>query len=109
MCKINIHKRCRNNVANNCGTNTKDMAQILQEMGISGEKLRPKTKKVNSVTAYINRFKYKKNVLNIENLSHLQLVRPYKFSSIIFVIVQALDPINESSLLLSLDHVILAF
>ncbi|KAL8613730.1 Calcium-independent protein kinase C [Nucella lapillus] len=41
VCKMNIHKRCQRNVANNCGTNTRDMAQILQEMGISWEKLGP--------------------------------------------------------------------
>ncbi|KAK7104052.1 calcium-independent protein kinase C-like isoform X2 [Littorina saxatilis] len=47
VCKMNIHKRCQRNVANNCGTNTRDMAQILQEMGISWEKLgpRPRQKK----------------------------------------------------------------
>ncbi|PVD26674.1 hypothetical protein C0Q70_14352 [Pomacea canaliculata] len=39
VCKMNIHKRCQRNVANNCGTNTRGMAQILQEMGISWEKL----------------------------------------------------------------------
>ncbi|CAG5136427.1 unnamed protein product, partial [Candidula unifasciata] len=47
VCKMNIHKRCQKNVANNCGTNTRDMAQILQEMGISGDKLRPKSKKLS--------------------------------------------------------------
>ncbi|CAG5123086.1 unnamed protein product, partial [Candidula unifasciata] len=45
VCKMNIHKRCQKNVANNCGTNTKYMAQILQEMGISGGQLRQKSKK----------------------------------------------------------------
>ncbi|KAK3776694.1 hypothetical protein RRG08_045517 [Elysia crispata] len=48
VCKMNIHKRCQKNVANNCGTNTRDMAQIFQQMGISGDKLRPKTKKVSA-------------------------------------------------------------
>jgi len=42
VCKMNIHKRCQKNVANNCGTNTREMAALLQEMGISGDKLRPK-------------------------------------------------------------------
>ena len=37
---MNVHKRCEKNVANNCGINTRDMAQILQELGISGDKLR---------------------------------------------------------------------
>ena len=39
VCKMNVHKRCKKNVANNCGINTRDMAQILQEMGIPIDKL----------------------------------------------------------------------
>ena len=53
VCKMNIHKRCQKNVANNCGTNTRDMAQIFQQMGISGDKLRPKTKKVSAVWYHV--------------------------------------------------------
>ncbi|KAK7492291.1 hypothetical protein BaRGS_00016388 [Batillaria attramentaria] len=41
VCKMNIHKRCQRNVANNCGTNTRDMAQIFQEMGITWDKINP--------------------------------------------------------------------
>ncbi|XP_015185036.1 PREDICTED: protein kinase C isoform X2 [Polistes dominula] len=37
-CNINIHKRCQKNVANNCGTNTKAMAEILSAMNISPDK-----------------------------------------------------------------------
>lgn len=37
VCKLNVHKRCEKNVANNCGINTKDMAKILQEIGIFGD------------------------------------------------------------------------
>ena len=44
-CKMNVHKRCEKNVANNCGINTRDMADILKELGISGDKL-SKPKKV---------------------------------------------------------------
>ncbi|XP_033735164.1 calcium-independent protein kinase C-like [Pecten maximus] len=44
-CKLNVHKRCQKNVANNCGINTRDMAQILQEMGITCDKLSQKPKK----------------------------------------------------------------
>lgn len=35
---MNVHKRCQKNVANNCGINTKQMAAILNEMGISPDK-----------------------------------------------------------------------
>lgn len=31
---MNVHKRCVKNVANNCGINTKQMAEILKEIGI---------------------------------------------------------------------------
>lgn len=42
---MNVHKRCQKNVANNCGINTRDMAQILQEMGITTDKLTQKGRK----------------------------------------------------------------
>lgn len=34
VCNLNVHKRCQKNVANNCGINTKEMAEILNEIGI---------------------------------------------------------------------------
>ena len=46
-CKVNCHKRCELNVANNCGINTKEMADILKEMGVDlTEKPKPGKKKV---------------------------------------------------------------
>lgn len=41
VCSMNVHKRCQKNVANNCGINTKQMAEILSEMGISPDKQVP--------------------------------------------------------------------
>ena len=38
VCKINVHKRCQKNVANNCGINTREMAEILSELGITTDK-----------------------------------------------------------------------
>lgn len=35
---MNVHKRCQKNVANNCGIDTKKMALLLNEMGISPDK-----------------------------------------------------------------------
>ena len=35
-CKMNVHKRCHRNVANNCGINAKEMAQRLKDMGLTG-------------------------------------------------------------------------
>lgn len=48
-CKMNVHKRCQKNVANNCGINTRDMAQILQEMGLNTDKLTQKGRKKASL------------------------------------------------------------
>ena len=36
---MNVHKRCQKNVANNCGINPKQMAEILSALGISSDKL----------------------------------------------------------------------
>ncbi|KAK3926769.1 Protein kinase C [Frankliniella fusca] len=44
-CKLNVHKRCEKNVANNCGINPKQMAQLLSQMGISTDKLAPRRPK----------------------------------------------------------------
>ena len=38
-CKLNVHKRCHKNVANNCGVKTKEMADVLKGMGLTGNKL----------------------------------------------------------------------
>lgn len=32
---MNVHKRCQKNVANNCGINPKQVALLLQELGIT--------------------------------------------------------------------------
>lgn len=47
---MNVHKRCEKNVANNCGINTRDMAQILQDLGITGDKLGSSRKKKPSIS-----------------------------------------------------------
>ncbi|CAN7999322.1 unnamed protein product [Ixodes hexagonus] len=46
-CSMNVHKRCQKNVANNCGINPKQMAEILSAMGISGDKLTKRKKKTS--------------------------------------------------------------
>lgn len=35
VCNMNVHKRCQKNVANNCGINTRQMAEVLDQIGIS--------------------------------------------------------------------------
>lgn len=45
-CNMNVHKRCQKNVANNCGINTKEMAEILNAIGVN-TKINQRKKKVN--------------------------------------------------------------
>ncbi|CAH1114575.1 unnamed protein product [Psylliodes chrysocephalus] len=45
-CCINVHKRCQKNVANNCGINTKQMAEILTQIGVSPDKQTPRRSKL---------------------------------------------------------------
>jgi novel protein kinase C epsilon type len=39
---MNIHRRCEENVANNCGINTKQLAEMLNEMDKSTSPRRSK-------------------------------------------------------------------
>ncbi|XP_015916612.1 calcium-independent protein kinase C [Parasteatoda tepidariorum] len=39
VCSMNVHKRCEKNVANNCGVNSKQIADVLSTMGMSSDKL----------------------------------------------------------------------
>lgn len=50
---MNIHRRCQENVANNCGINTKMLAELLNEMGITMDKSTPprRSKYVNNQAA----------------------------------------------------------
>ncbi|XP_055375514.1 protein kinase C isoform X1 [Condylostylus longicornis] len=41
VCNMNVHKRCQKNVANTCGINTKHLAEILNQLGISPDKNAP--------------------------------------------------------------------
>lgn len=45
-CNMNVHKRCQKNVANNCGINTKEMAEILNAIGVN-TKINQRKKKVH--------------------------------------------------------------
>lgn len=45
---MNVHKRCQKNVANNCGINTKQMAEILNQIGISPDKHTPRRSKYSN-------------------------------------------------------------
>lgn len=50
VCSMNIHRRCEGNVANNCGINTKQLAELLNEMGITMDKTPPRRSKVSSLS-----------------------------------------------------------
>lgn len=44
---MNVHKRCQKNVANNCGLNTKQLAEIMSKIGIDPHKpSKPKVSKI---------------------------------------------------------------
>ncbi|XP_055541340.1 protein kinase C isoform X2 [Wyeomyia smithii] len=48
VCSMNIHRRCEGNVANNCGINTKQLAELLNEMGITMDKTPPRRSKYSN-------------------------------------------------------------
>ena len=54
VCKINVHKRCEKNVANDCGIDKRSMALIMKELGISGDKLSSRGKKVRNCSTALN-------------------------------------------------------
>lgn len=37
VCKMNVHIRCKTNVAPNCGVNSVELANQLAEMGLQAE------------------------------------------------------------------------
>uniref|UniRef100_A0A7E4ZTQ8 Protein kinase C n=1 Tax=Panagrellus redivivus TaxID=6233 RepID=A0A7E4ZTQ8_PANRE len=45
VCKLNVHKRCQRNVANNCGINAKQMALELAQLGLTGDKMSLRSKR----------------------------------------------------------------
>ncbi|KAK5982933.1 hypothetical protein GCK32_009777 [Trichostrongylus colubriformis] len=49
VCKLNVHKRCQRNVANNCGINAKQMAAELAQLGLTGDKMSIRSKKKPSI------------------------------------------------------------
>ncbi|XP_051504284.1 protein kinase C epsilon type-like [Myxocyprinus asiaticus] len=39
VCKMNVHKRCENNVAPNCGVDARGIAKVLSDLGVTPDKL----------------------------------------------------------------------
>lgn len=54
VCSMNVHKRCQKNVANNCGIDTKKMALLLSEMGISPDKQGPPRNRSRNVSGLVD-------------------------------------------------------
>lgn len=54
-CDMNVHHRCQNNVANNCGINPKALSDTLMGLGISGDKLSKSGKKKKSISESPNK------------------------------------------------------
>lgn len=53
-CAMNVHKRCQKNVSNTCGVDTKQMAHILNQLGISPDKAQPRSRsKVSMIFVFI--------------------------------------------------------
>ncbi|KAL7073298.1 hypothetical protein ACQ4LE_007629 [Meloidogyne hapla] len=50
VCKLNVHKRCQRNVANNCGINAKQMAMELAQLGLTGDKMSVRMRKPLSIS-----------------------------------------------------------
>ncbi|XP_035896199.1 protein kinase C isoform X2 [Anopheles stephensi] len=72
VCSMNIHRRCEGNVANNCGINTKQLAELLNEMGITMDKTPPRRSKV----AY-RPFRTQITLYSANNLTHYPFPTQY--------------------------------
>ncbi|XP_033105391.1 protein kinase C epsilon type-like isoform X2 [Anneissia japonica] len=51
-CKMNVHKRCKKNVANSCGVDSKKLGQVLIEIGLTSDQLSHKKKGFNAQGAH---------------------------------------------------------
>lgn len=68
---MNIHRRCEENVANNCGINTKQLAEILNEMGITMDKSTPprRSKYSNQSTSDASSLSDRSDTTSMDTLS----------------------------------------
>jgi len=57
-CTMNVHKRCQHNVANNCGLDTKQLAAMLDALGVQprpqGTRTRPQLPRLDASAASAN-------------------------------------------------------
>jgi novel protein kinase C epsilon type len=66
---MNVHKRCQKNVANNCGINPKQIALLLEQLGVADNSSQSSLSSQNlkSTKNVFNRLIEKKK-LNFENI-----------------------------------------
>lgn len=49
VCKMNVHIRCKTNVAPNCGVNSVELANKLAEMGLQAEGISKRNSMVHRI------------------------------------------------------------
>ena len=65
-CDFNVHKRCKANVANNCGINARQLADILNDMGMTPHKLNERKDKPKKKVITVHKYdKINKDFLNV--------------------------------------------
>lgn len=94
-CNINVHKRCQKNVANNCGIDTKAMAEILSAMNISPDK-QIKTPKINYRTTTCQSGQTAPTVTVTDTLSTDNLQKVQKLEEMPIVATENTVPVSES-------------
>ncbi|KAJ8264758.1 hypothetical protein GJAV_G00154550 [Gymnothorax javanicus] len=45
VCKMNVHRRCENNVAPNCGVDARGIAKVLSDLGVTPDKISNSTQR----------------------------------------------------------------
>ncbi|KAJ8365362.1 hypothetical protein SKAU_G00141930 [Synaphobranchus kaupii] len=45
VCKMNVHRRCENNVAPNCGVDARGIAKVLSDLGVTPDKISSSTQR----------------------------------------------------------------
>lgn len=83
VCSMNIHRRCEENVANNCGINTKQLAEILNEMGITMDKSTPprRSKYINQAPSDSSSTSDRDDTISIDTMSTVSDTKPLLSSS----------------------------
>lgn len=70
-CSMNIHRRCEENVANNCGIDTKKLAEMLNNLGITTDTSTPprRTKYMNQAQSDNSGDRNRDDTISIDTMS----------------------------------------